>query len=79
MDDFNLRDMLSPPMRFHAEEMAAPVSDDTETKSTPSGQRLAMAYVPDQMWEDLFEPEDALQRGTIFRQLELPFEGRRGR
>lgn len=38
---------------------------------------LAMAYVPFQQWECLYEPNHALQRGTIFPSLDLPFHGRR--
>lgn len=77
MDDFDLRDMLSPPLRFHAEEMEKkPVSDKEKPKPA---QQLAMAYVPSQAWEDLFEPDEALQQGTLFRQLWLPFEGGRSK
>lgn len=34
---------------------------------------LAMAYVPMQGWNELFDPASALTRGTIFRELDLPF------
>lgn len=34
-----------------------------------------MAYVPLQKWEDLYEAEAGLGRGTIFAQLDLPFVG----
>lgn len=37
---------------------------------------LAMAYVPFQRWESLYEPYLALQRGTVFPSLDLPFCGR---
>lgn len=37
---------------------------------------LAMAYVPFQNWGNLYEPFRALQRGTIFPDLDLPFCGR---
>ncbi len=37
---------------------------------------LAMAYVPFQRWECLYEPYRALQRGTVFPSLDLPFCGR---
>ena len=36
---------------------------------------LAMAYVPSQTWEDLYETSLALERGTIFAQLDKPFIG----
>ena len=37
---------------------------------------LAMAYVPFQQWGNIYEPYRALQRGTIFPELDLPFCGR---
>lgn len=40
---------------------------------------LAMAYVPYQDFRDLNEPEQALASGTLFRELDLPFYGQRGR
>ena len=39
---------------------------------------LAMAYVPWQYWGQLYEPEKALQCGTIFPELNNPFLGKRG-
>lgn len=36
---------------------------------------LAMAYVPWQRWEQLYAPEKALCRGTLFPSLDLPFCG----
>ena len=38
---------------------------------------LAMAYVPMQMWRDIYQPHEAFHAGTIFRELVLPFYGRR--
>lgn len=75
MDDLDLRDLLAPPMRFHAEEMDAASSASPAIESMPA---LAIAYVPRQKWQDLMEPEEGLPRGTIFRQLDLSFEGRPG-
>lgn len=34
---------------------------------------LGMSYVPWQNWEDMFDPENALERGTAFPSLEMPF------
>ncbi len=39
---------------------------------------LAMAYVPMQRWQEIYEPDVALERGTIFAQLDLPFLGKEG-
>ena len=36
---------------------------------------LAMAYVPRQDWEDLYEAGLGLERGTIFSLLDKPFIG----
>ncbi len=35
--------------------------------------RLAMAYVPWQEWEKIYEDEAALSRGTLFEALDLPW------
>lgn len=40
---------------------------------------LAMAYVPFQEFRDLYEPDEALSAGTLFRELEKPFYGQRRR
>ena len=34
---------------------------------------IAIAYVPFQQWQNIYEPRQALQRGTIFKELDLPF------
>lgn len=38
---------------------------------------VGMAYVPWQQPKDVYEPEVALQRGTLFPCLDKPFLGRR--
>ena len=38
---------------------------------------IAMAYVPMQKWQKLYDPDVALDRGTLFCELDLPFLGRR--
>lgn len=35
---------------------------------------IAMAYVPWQQWRMIYDPKEALKRGTIFKELDLPFE-----
>lgn len=37
-----------------------------------------MAYVPVQQWEEMYEPDVGFARGTVFRQLDLPFLGKEG-
>lgn len=74
MDDFDLRDMLAPPLRMQSDLPTAPAPVHRMTDPMV----LAMAYVPSQRWQDLYEPEEGFPRGTIFRQLDLPFEGGAG-
>ncbi len=38
---------------------------------------LAMAYVVDQVFEGLYDPEDAHRNGTLFKGLNLPYGGGR--
>ncbi len=79
MDDFDLRDLLAPPLRMRSDLPADPMNNTTnhnhDHHANPDPMVLAMAYVPTQQWQDLYEPEEALCNGTIFRQLKLPFEG----
>ena len=39
---------------------------------------LAMAYVPMQVWRNLYSARDALVQGTLISELNLPFLGREG-
>lgn len=39
---------------------------------------LAMAYIPWQKWQYIYDADKALERGTIFEELDQPFEGRGG-
>ena len=41
------------------------------------GKALAMAYVPWQMWRKLYEVCEGFSTGTIFKELDLEFYGRR--
>ena len=45
---------------------------------TLRGMPIAMAYVPWQEWKNLYPAEKALHRGTIFEELDKPFEGKGG-
>ena len=36
--------------------------------------RLAIAYVPMQQWRMLYAPDNALARGTMFEELDMPLE-----
>ncbi|SJZ30495.1 spore coat associated protein CotJA [Selenihalanaerobacter shriftii] len=39
--------------------------------------RLAQAYVPYQMYDEIFYPEEALERGTLFPDLYFPYQRKR--
>ena len=40
----------------------------------PSDPRLAFAYVPFQKYENIYSIEKSLKRGTIFKDLDIPFD-----
>ena len=71
---------------FAAAAMAAAVSqkepkdpaDDT-LSAFPQKTALAMAYVPYQPFDHLYDAGDALAHGTLFKTLDLPFYGARSR
>ena len=37
------------------------------------GLPLAIAYVPMQAWREVYEPEVAITRATVFKELDKPF------
>lgn len=41
----------------------------------PEKTPLAMAYVPFQQWGETYGDDEALSRGTLFPELDLPFSG----
>ena len=45
----------------------------------PEDPALAIAYVRWQELSTIYEPEEALNKGTIFPELDKPFYGRRAR
>ncbi len=50
----------------------------TVTKYDFASMPLAMAYVPPQSWGENYPYDQALQRGTLFPALDLPFKCERG-
>jgi len=46
-------------------------------ETTLSAYPVAMAYVPWQDYGNIYQLQQAIQRGTIFRELDLDFAGRR--
>ncbi|MBQ8174880.1 MAG: spore coat associated protein CotJA [Clostridia bacterium] len=47
----------------------------SEAASTDCGMTLAMAYVRSQPFENIYSAEDGFGRGTIFADLDKPYEG----
>ena len=60
---------------------ACAVASDCNTACSQAETRqpmaLAMAYVPWQRWQETYPLEKGFHRGTIFPELDLPFEGKR--
>lgn len=50
--------------------------EQTDQSTCPLYPSLAIAYVPDQVWQKLYNTETGFQRGTIFEELDKPFLGR---
>ena len=59
------------------------INEDPEMPNMPNMQdpmfpahiSLAMMYVPYQKFENLYDADTALSRGTLFKSLDLPFYG----
>ncbi len=49
------------------------------TSRFPECTPLAMAYVPFQQWGEVYSEDDALEAGTLFPELNFPFERGGGR
>ena len=64
------------------EELSEVFGSERETEmsaSCPLFPSLAMVYAPHQAFRELYDKEEALSRGTLFRELDKPLEvgGRR--
>ena len=60
--------LVTPPRQHRASPFAL-------QSTFPPHVSLAMMYVPYQRFDNLYEPEKALERGTLFAELDLPFYG----
>lgn len=74
--DLNMFDDMSGARIREAMGIRVAVPDDTAMTSrfpvqTPPG----MAYVPYQQWGEVYPEDEAFSRGTMFPQLDYPFEG----
>lgn len=50
---------------------------DSSMSAFPAETPIGMAYVPYQKWKNVYEANVALERGTIFEDLDKPFLGER--
>ncbi len=57
----------------------APEMPEMQESTFPAHVSLAMAYVPFQRFENLYDDEKALKNGTLFADLNLPFYGSKRR
>lgn len=69
-------------MRF-SNDYQRPVNNDSHTvpggiSRFPAETPLAMAYVPMQQWSEVYDEAEAFSAGTLFPELNLPFEPEEG-
>ena len=69
MNDYNVKMELN---EFVG--MEKPCDYNIEDMDCMKEMPIAMAYVPWQQWRMIYDPKEALKRGTIFQELDLPFE-----
>lgn len=74
----NLRGMNDQDVKMELNEFVGLEQPCNNYIDDMKGMPIAMAYVPWQQWCNLYEPKEALKRGTIFRELDLPFEASKG-
>ncbi len=67
----NLTDMLAQ----EPEKTCVTCARNNSMSAFPAETPVGMAYVPYQQWKNVYEPSVALERGTIFEDLDKPFLG----
>ena len=65
----NLTDILA----AEAEKGCCPL--DSSMSAFPAEAPVGMAYVPYQKWKNVYDPAVALERATVFQELDKPFLG----
>jgi hypothetical protein len=48
-------------------------ADAQKNRPMPKNTVLAQAYVPEQLFQNLYPPEKALMQGTAFQELDMPY------
>lgn len=72
----NSRGMQSEDMNLNSKPLSC--YDNEDMNENIEVMPIAMAYVPWQQWREIYDSKDGFRRGTIFRELDLPFYGGRG-
>ncbi|MBQ8804675.1 MAG: spore coat associated protein CotJA [Tyzzerella sp.] len=70
----NYRNNAMPYTNYRQTQMVTPVV----RRDTSDDMSLAMAYVPWQVWRNLYDAEKGFHCGTIFQELNMPFLGKGG-
>lgn len=65
----------NPPARPQRPEPPSCISESGFDARLLGSLPLAMAYTPMQQWKTTFSLSEAMQHGTVFPELYLPFEG----
>lgn len=80
VDDDMLRRMLGGDMRQQKNHSNRPCDNSSEKRHSwgLEDYPLAMVYSPIQNWRGLYDNETALRRGTLFKELDMPFLGSDG-
>lgn len=65
----NLYSIIPPGLMRNENDSSSNMGEDIN--SMPIG----MAYVPMQVWRDIYEQDKGMMRGTIFSELDMPFKG----
>ena len=66
------------PIPHMSENVRKDVCDIKDKVDTLRDLPIAMAYVPWQRWQNIYDAEKGFCNGTIFQELNLPFEGMGG-
>ena len=75
MEEFFSRDPLNPNGPLVSMQMTRQESENSDSCSDPFPMALAMACVRYQKWGTTYDGATALQRGTLFPDLDKPFIG----
>ena len=76
--NLNMFDEMSGARLRETMEVRMAVPDDRMSvgmTAFPANTPLGMAYVPFQRWGEVYPEDEAFSRGTMFPQLDFPFEG----